>query len=108
MHYPPEATDASERSEFKNDMDAMNGRIRWSTTGDDGGMAQSSAIPADVRAVEHHPHDDDPREWTIDVEIPCPVDVTLADPDKSQRAYEVMQALADGKAVTIEGEEGDN
>lgn len=98
-NYPPEAQSEEERHEVTKSARECDTIIRWSVQ-ENGRPVRNSAIAANMLGIDYDPEAD--REWTIDVEIDHPVDVTLKDPDLQQRAYEVMQALAEGKSVTIE------
>lgn len=96
-HFPPEARTESDKDairEAHRDADVL---IRWSTEGDSRAV---SSLRGKLLAYRDDPNES-PRH-RLDIRLPYPIDTTLSDPDLSQRAYEVMVALAEGKSVTIE------
>lgn len=100
--YPPDR-DTSTVREAMNDADTT---IEWSVAHrEKEGDKMVSALKGEMRDFEY---DAEADEWTIKVELPFPVDAVLTDMDKRSRAYEVMQALADGKEVEIKDNGGEN
>lgn len=90
--FPPDR----DREAIKEAHEEADVTVRWSVW-DDGVMVEQSALKGEMQGIDY----DSDEGFTIDMHLPYPVEATLTDPNKQQRVYEVMEALADGKEVEI-------
>lgn len=90
--------------------DHYDTQIRWSTP--DGVAAFSTdqvGIQGRLLSLDYKPDVSDEigrsANYVVDIRVPAPIGYGISDPDIRERLADVAEALADGRTVTVEGEQ---